>query len=1129
MTKRLLLCLSVALFLLCFFFMSEAAGVGDINGDGSVSAADARMALRYAVSLETPDARQRLAADADHDGTLSAADARLILRVVVELEVFTHPFDRADHTVSVAKAPTCAEEGVLRTICVCGAVREEPLPRTDAHVFPDVWTEKTPAGCETGGVNEKRCTVCNTAVTETVPPLGHAYEERETKASCETEGLLQSVCVRCGKVAAEKALSPPGHTLRETVTKAPTCTADGKKRLQCENCDYSALAILPALGHDFAEAYAEVRAASCTEPGISARRCSRCTAVADSVPIPAPGHNFTVSVTPATCTGPGTERSVCARCGVVGETKELPPAGHDYRVASEEISDCTRGGSRRLVCSVCGETSVEEVPAAPHSFAAEPVDVIGATCLTAGRQTLRCSVCGKTQTEEIPATGHQKIRAPEADVAPTCTASGTEGYVCARCGADLSVRIAANGHTPQVNAGIPPTCTADGRSDETVCSVCAAVLTAGVPLQATGHSYSAWETDAATGILSRYCLICGETETRTSPCVHQYTETSKTPPGCETGGELIETCGVCGDKKRTILPPAGHDYEAQIFAPTCTEAGYTIHTCTRCGRCYSDAETPAPGHAGTLRGQRDASCAQAGYSGDLICSRCEKTLQTGTVLPALPHTPAEDYSQEKAPTCTADGRETLICTVCKTVLAERILPAAGHTPTYLYENNGTVRKTVCGRCGALMETAARSAVMISKTGERTDVFDLEQTLPAAAAGSTVVLAGDYTLRGSVSVPAGVCFVVPCFAGDQGYTGAGGIPDGTAAVNGNTKSRYCALTVPSGCTLTVEGTLLVNAQTGRLLSGPCANQDVSGGYGEILLSGQIVVKNGGCFDCAGYVNAAAPANGGTVTLEPGAAMYETAQILRFRGATNAVYSASLGVYPIFEQSMLSVRARLVVSSGATVYGRTKLYAAASNENAALCPAVFPLIGESGLFRLADGGTVERLISGSTEDTLRSVYRFCGGAAIQSTAFAPLPGAVLQTGDFLYPVNGDCSLVFEKGDYTLLCDLLLLPGAAVTVEKDAVFSVPAGKKLVLANNGFYEKDAQTGACAYPAGRQPAVLDIAEGGVVSAAGTLAGQVNAAGTLSAHGAARTAVILVPTELLVSAAHQKEYEVTVS
>ena len=61
---------------------------GDVDGDGKISSADARLALRRSVNLETfPEgSAQYLACNVDGDGKVSSADARLILRASVGLE-----------------------------------------------------------------------------------------------------------------------------------------------------------------------------------------------------------------------------------------------------------------------------------------------------------------------------------------------------------------------------------------------------------------------------------------------------------------------------------------------------------------------------------------------------------------------------------------------------------------------------------------------------------------------------------------------------------------------------------------------------------------------------------------------------------------------------------------------------------------------------------------------------------------------------------------------------------------------------------------------------------------------------------------------------------------------------------
>ena len=59
---------------------------GDINGDGNINAADARLALRFSARLETLTEEQQIVADVNNDNKITAADARIILRVSAKLE-----------------------------------------------------------------------------------------------------------------------------------------------------------------------------------------------------------------------------------------------------------------------------------------------------------------------------------------------------------------------------------------------------------------------------------------------------------------------------------------------------------------------------------------------------------------------------------------------------------------------------------------------------------------------------------------------------------------------------------------------------------------------------------------------------------------------------------------------------------------------------------------------------------------------------------------------------------------------------------------------------------------------------------------------------------------------------------
>ena len=70
------------------FDYKSPTGPGDVDGDGGISSADARLALRRSVDLETyaEGSPAFLACDVNGDGDVTSADARKILRAAVELE-----------------------------------------------------------------------------------------------------------------------------------------------------------------------------------------------------------------------------------------------------------------------------------------------------------------------------------------------------------------------------------------------------------------------------------------------------------------------------------------------------------------------------------------------------------------------------------------------------------------------------------------------------------------------------------------------------------------------------------------------------------------------------------------------------------------------------------------------------------------------------------------------------------------------------------------------------------------------------------------------------------------------------------------------------------------------------------
>ena len=200
----------------------ESALLGDMNGNGSVGADDARVLLRLSVSLERLPEEKLPYGDMDHNGTITSADARLALRCSVKLEPTP---DRHEFAVTVVKPAACVEKGALTYTCsYCGRTGEL-----------------------------------------TVPSLGHSYETLSKKEpTCTADGKRVDRCSVC-REERTVILRAKGHSFERKALKEAACTAAGEETVVCSVCKAEQKNVIPALGHDWVEA-----------TPAKAKRCGRC-------------------------------------------------------------------------------------------------------------------------------------------------------------------------------------------------------------------------------------------------------------------------------------------------------------------------------------------------------------------------------------------------------------------------------------------------------------------------------------------------------------------------------------------------------------------------------------------------------------------------------------------------------------------------------------------------------------------------------------------------------------------------------------------------------------------------------------------------------------------------------------
>lgn len=93
----LLVCLSLNLIVPA---VSAESVLGDVNGDGYITSADARLALRFSAAMDKPTEEQKALSDMNGDGSVTVADVKLIMADALDLETFEEGLLRQGFPVS---------------------------------------------------------------------------------------------------------------------------------------------------------------------------------------------------------------------------------------------------------------------------------------------------------------------------------------------------------------------------------------------------------------------------------------------------------------------------------------------------------------------------------------------------------------------------------------------------------------------------------------------------------------------------------------------------------------------------------------------------------------------------------------------------------------------------------------------------------------------------------------------------------------------------------------------------------------------------------------------------------------------------------------------------------------------
>lgn len=378
--------------------------------------------------------------------------------------------------------------------------------------------------------------------------------------------------------------------------------------------------------HNFDE-WTVSKQATCTEEGVEERVCSLC-GKKENRPVEALGHTGGQP----TCT----QQAVCSRC----DTPYGEFANHalsDFILI--EDATCTDQGERKAECSECGYIETEIIPAKGHS--GEWKTVAEPRCFDDGERQRICTVCNELEEEALPAYGEHDLE--EA----TCVG----GMQCTRCN-----YVEGNGK---------------------------------------GHAFSEWSvTKSATciedGIETRYCLVCGDEETRTfNKTGHSGTWNVLEAPTCTQNGVEERYCTECGMYETRTAYRTGHSGEwVEVSAATCTENGYSERICDKCG--YKETVTIYAAHVYGDWWQAVApTCTESGYE-RRDCINCGKQQERKVAKTAH----VGEWIVIVEPTCTENGAKTRTCEVCgqgENAAIEKL----GHD----FSEGTCTEAKVCSRCG----------------------------------------------------------------------------------------------------------------------------------------------------------------------------------------------------------------------------------------------------------------------------------------------------------------------------------------------------------------------------------------------------------------------------------------------
>ncbi|MCD7864360.1 MAG: CAP domain-containing protein [Lachnospiraceae bacterium] len=293
-----------------------------------------------------------------------------------------------------------------------------------------------------------------------------------------------------------------------------------------------------------------------------------------------------------------------------------------------------------------------------------------------------------------------------------------------------------------------------------------------------------------TASSASYNLSCGDSEELPTATANLTMEDTW-PSGATRKVTVVSPTWSSDTSIVTIDSDSG-----KVIAATAGSANLTV---SALGKDVSTSVTVS--HSTTeIKDAKAATCTEAGYTGDTICSVCKEIVTAGEVLPATGHTAGEAVEENKvAVACTKAGSydSVVYCSVCGEELSRETVtvPATGHSTEIQNAKDATC--TEDGYTGDEARTVCGETVATGEEVPATGHTEAEAVVENEVA-ATCTEAGSYDSVVYCSVCDAVLSRETIAVAATGHTAGGAVVENEVAATHTTAGSYESAVYCSVC-------------------------------------------------------------------------------------------------------------------------------------------------------------------------------------------------------------------------------------------------------------------------------------------------------------------------------------------